>query len=126
MPMEPTDALQEHVDRAKVGEQQINVHVQGLLYCLCRNQDATPIGPLLTDAFLQRLVQRAPIDSGEAAMVRSNDALAREQEPFARSGKSFDGLLRRNAVGDRVPHDEDLRPSTRGLERAPSDLLGGI
>jgi hypothetical protein len=42
VPMQPTDALQEHVDRGKIGDQQIGIHVERLLERLGRDDQRRP------------------------------------------------------------------------------------
>ena len=55
--VQSTDALQQDVDRAQIGDQQVCVQIERLLNGLRRNHDTSASGPLFAQPRFQCLVQ---------------------------------------------------------------------
>lgn len=74
--MQPPDPLQEDVDGAKIGNQEIGVDVQRLLKRLCPNDDDSPLWalPVWRKHIFHGFIQKSAVLGGEAAVVERGTA----------------------------------------------------
>ena len=126
MPVQAADALQEHIHRAQIGDQEVGVDVEALLERLGADDDeSTRAGSIATEPHLHGLVEQQPVLEREPAMVESGHALdSEEQVEQARPGEPVaEGLEQRHRIGDGVAHDEHLRACVGGAHSLGDNFL---
>jgi len=100
MPMQPADALQQHIHWREIGDQQIGVDIETLFERLGADQDERPRRPLVADLPLHRTIEPAPIHAGEPPVMQCRDAVEPEERRMIRR-KCMQGTGRRH----RIPHE---------------------
>ena len=76
MPVQPSYALEQHVDGAQVGDEQVRVYVQRLFERLRSHHDASAAAALSSKMRLHGGVQQLAVFTGEPAGVQGADAVA--------------------------------------------------
>src|SRR4051812_16683679 len=74
MPPKPSHALQEHVSRRQIGDNEIQVNVHALLHYLSCNEDrpAATAGTLLAQPFQPMLFQLLPSEKWKATVKQGH------------------------------------------------------
>jgi len=78
--MKPSDALQQHVDGAQVGDEQIGVDVQTLFESLRTDEQKRPIGAIFAQTFAHLGVHHFTIFTSKPPVVRT-DGIGDMKEP---------------------------------------------
>ena len=65
MPVQAADALQQHVGRAQISQQEVEVHIKALLDGLRRHHDPGSPGCILADPTFERVIQQLAVLAGE-------------------------------------------------------------
>ena len=103
VPVEPPDPLQQHVDRADVGEQQVGVDVERLFQRLRADHDRPAPRPVrLAEHALDGFVQAVPIFGREPAVMQRRSFRNLQHDVFAalRRQRLEDRLRARDGVAD--------------------------
>ena len=123
MPVEASDALQQNVHGAKVGDEQVGVDVQGLLQRLGADHHPAAVIPFPSDLFLNGGVQQPPVLCGEPAVVQSREAQTGEQQcPVFGSARLFQRPLGLDGKIDGVANDQHLGALTGRRQRPPGNV----
>ncbi len=81
MAMEASNALQQHVNRTQIGDEQISVDVQRLLERLCANNDDPSLrSSPTTDHRLDLMVQQPTVFASEATVMKRGSSSQPEEE----------------------------------------------
>ena len=119
--VEASDALEEHVDGAQVGYEQVGVDVERLLERLGSDDDAASRLPALAEQLFYSLIKHCAVTGGESPVMERRYAFNVEQQArVAVSGEFLQRLLRPDGVTDGVADDEDLRAGAGGVKSALS------
>ena len=112
MPVQAPDPLQQHIHRAKVGDQQVGAQIQALFQSLSADHDPAPQRAVLADGRLDGAVQKRAILGSEAAVVQRRTPRDGQEEAGLTAGG--EGLL---CAGHRVPDHKHTGPFARRLYR---------
>ena len=124
--LQATDALQQHVHRAEIGNQQVGVDVQRLLQCLRAHHDAAAGLAVLAQQPLYCVIQQPAVANGEAAMMQRRDAMDAEQKTgVLRAGQLLECLLRLDGIAHGVAHHQHLGTGA-GCFQGASDSVGEV
>ncbi|ODN66484.1 hypothetical protein A6302_04438 [Methylobrevis pamukkalensis] len=111
--MQPADALEQHVHRAEIGDENVGTKVKRLLQRLGADDDAPAGRAVLADGRLHRRVKACAILGRKAAVVQSRNAADREQQArFCCKAGSMSFL----STGHRVANDQHPRTPARGFD----------
>ncbi len=117
MAVESPQPLQQHVHRAQVGEQHVEVHVQALLHGLGSDDDPGIVRSALAEPVFQGLVQHTPVIAGKAGVVQRYDVVAAEQVERSGPREGFQGELDFHSAGHRIAQHEHAGPGPHLRER---------
>ena len=127
--VQSTQALQQHIHGAQVGDEQVGINVQTLLQRL-RANDHQPCttgagAALLAHLLLHLSIQQRPILAAETAVVQGADAAHFEQAVHcARCGQRLHGLQGGDGGGHGVAHHQHARALGRCFHGQGGNTLG--
>ena len=125
VPMQPPNALQQHIHRTKIRNQQIRVNVQRLLQSLrTYHDDAAGRARILAQQLLYPPVQQTPVAGRKPPVMQRPYPLDRKtQSRIARARQLLNPLLRGHRIADSVPNHQHFRPGPGRLQSPPRHPL---
>ena len=121
--VQPPDALQQHVHRTQVRDQQVGVDVERLLERLRADDQRAPCArSVLPEGGFDRVVESVPVLGAEPAVVQRGDAFDLQQDVVGALPQG--GVEHRLGAGDRVPDHQDSGARVRRGHGARGDRAG--